>query len=296
MSALPLLFLIEGCHLAFLPAAAIAMVQVLVWGVVNHCVVLRMERNAPRPGGHQGGPPSLPVLRSVLAGVVALAVGLAAPFWWFDGAVEGLRTATERETAGRRHALLGEDGGCRAVLDRPAPTIDADPELVALRRTLDDARNELSAVRSGLLCELDGTCGTKQDGAGSIYRAKRELSDQLQKRVEVELPEKIASRTSAVHGQIESDKQEKVGAGIRHAEIDQELAALPGKPTRLTALNRVVQPRWTEALGVVLAAIVLYLIADLLILRFGVRRICSVRPRRASVTESTNRRSNAEER
>ena len=120
-------------------------------------------------GGSSGRPPSLPVLRSVLAGVVALAVGLAAPFWWFDGAVEGLRTATERETAGRRHALLGEDGGCRAVLDRPAPTIDADPELVALRRTLDDARNELSAVRSGLLCELDGTCGTKQDGAGSIY-------------------------------------------------------------------------------------------------------------------------------
>ena len=114
-----------------------------------------------------------------------------------------------RETAGRRHALLGEDGGCRAVLDRPAPTIDADPELVALRRTLDDARNELSAVRSGLLCELDGTCGTKQDGAGSIYRAKRELSDQLQKRVEVELPEKIASRTSAVHGQIESDRAGK---------------------------------------------------------------------------------------
>jgi hypothetical protein len=273
---LPLVFLIDGMHFSVLAAVMVAVAHTLLWWAFNRWAVLWMAEKASRPG-YPGGAPSLPGLRCGLAVAVAVAVGLLAPFWWFDEAVAGVQATERVNLVDQERNLRIEDGGCRAVLDRPAPTVDADPDVVALRTALEVGNEELSAARADLRCELDGSCGSKRDGAGSIYRKKRELLDELENRVEVELPKQIADRIGVVREQIEADKKAKVEAGNRRAEIQRELASLPPVPTQWDALNRVAKPRWMEAFGVVLAAIVLYLIVDLTILRIAVRRICSFR-------------------
>jgi hypothetical protein len=205
------------------------------------------------------------------------------PFWWFDSEVRTIQDEAAPERRLERMQLLRlDDDRQRAVLDEALPTIDGDPEIVSLRAELDRARIALPKARGDVVCERDGTCGTRRQGKGDNYREKVALRDQLESDVNENLPRKIDDRTRIVQREIDDGRQAKAQAAHRRAEIEHDLNVPP--PIwrgRWFAVNQAANRSWPATLAMVVVGGILYFALDVLVLRAVTRRICATRPERA---------------
>lgn len=222
----------------------------------------------------------MPAWRHGVALVAALTVGFLALFCWFDHDIEDKRRAAQPENwTARVQTLRAEDEQQRAVLEKALPTVDADPEIISLRNTLDQARRDYPKVRDEVVCEADGTCGSRKEGRRENYEEKVRRRDQLKADIEVNLPGEISRRTAAVDAKIDAAERAKKDAESRRDDISSILGAPPTWSNRWDALNEVASAQWKVALAVALAAGLTHFVLDALPLQGTARRICSRRPR-----------------
>jgi hypothetical protein len=293
VAPIPAVFLIIGLHLPVTYVIGIGAGHVAAWSRVNRWAVASVEESAPPPG-IPGRAPYLPAWRHGVAVVIALTVGLLSLFCWFDHDIEGRRQAAEA-WGSRVQALQFEDAQQRAVLETPLPTLDVDPEIISLHNTLDQARKDYPKVRDDVVCEADGTCGSRKEGFRENYEEKVRRRDQLKADIDVNLPGAIDRRTAEIQVDIDAAERAKKDAESRREEISRILSAPPVWSDRWDALNEIAAPRWKVALAVALVAGLVQFGLDVLPLQLTARRICSRRPDAEDAEDRPNARDAAGE-
>ncbi|MEV7008575.1 DUF4407 domain-containing protein [Streptosporangium sp. NPDC051022] len=86
---------------------------------------------------------------------------------------QAFRTAQDRsELAVQIRELTGQETALEKVLASGGASGDpgADPEVVRLRALVDARQRQVDEIRDEKICEMDGTCGSKERGEGPIAR------------------------------------------------------------------------------------------------------------------------------
>ncbi|MFC7612873.1 DUF4407 domain-containing protein [Actinokineospora soli] len=177
----------------------------------------------------------LPAWRLALAVLVGVVVAYAGLLWSYSARIQAVSEpvpAAERAAETRR--LEAERADLRGVAARvPVPPAE-DPEVRRFRAELAEARRLADEARRRELCELDGTCGTGDDGIGEAYRERKEYRQELDRRV-AELTRGHDAAVRAAEQRARDVEAEADRARTRIDEIDDRLADLALSDPRAAA-------------------------------------------------------------
>ena len=272
-----------------LPAALLPLVVLWIvplW-LVNRVTVTMMNRPAPLTPG----------FRIALSLLVALFISYAALLWFFNDDIEAAQAVAEPEKwIAKTHDLQDERNGQVAIRDLRPPIVQQDPDVVEVQQELDGKIVELREAERLVLCEEDGSCGTRIRGRDREYWSKVEYRDRVKREVTA-LSAQLTSVKAEVRARISQFAKDRETAKERIAEIDEALRMRgsnpPAQPGTIGAVLKVAQEKSTPAVWVSTVPFVVFLIVDWLALLMVVRRICQGD---ASITDEFNRQREREER
>ncbi|ONI84547.1 hypothetical protein ALI22I_28755 [Saccharothrix sp. ALI-22-I] len=247
---------------------AIPVVFVALW-LLNRWTVGRMHRGVR--------PPEMPRPRRALGLCAAFFVAFSVTLWVFGSDVEAARGLEAPgkwdKESGRLHDELD---GVREIANREVRPTERDPEVERLTKQLTDLRAQLVVAWDNELCELDGSCGTMDEGRGDAYREKKGRRERLESEIGKAEGELANARTAA-QGQFDRLTRERNDAQKRAGEIEDQLEQLGPRPqvrTKLSAFSSVDQHKRQQAAGVALGTLGAYFLVDVLAFQWVVRRVC----------------------
>jgi hypothetical protein len=214
--------------------------------------------------------------RFVLAVVLAFPVAAGATMWLFDSDVRAVQTERDPEHwTEETERLRAERVDREAVLATSPPEVFRDSEVIRLQQELATAEDEKSKAENDVLCEEDGTCGTRIPGRAEVYYAKVAHQNELRQQVadlENELAE-AKNRVTAAAGKVRENQSR---ASDRVHEIDERVKQLgsvrPTPPSRLGALFTVVDRDSGRVGGVFIAVFFGFIALDWGVLMLVARR------------------------
>jgi hypothetical protein len=219
----------------------------------------------------------LPVRRTVFSVAEGLVVATASTLWFIGGSGTSTPVAAATVVEHDLRQLRDERADLQSVLDRPSPDAAEDAEAARLERQVTVTEDELRRADHEMLCELDGTCGTKVPGPGLAYQEKAEYRDGVKRdldRVSAQLEDRKAEQIREA-GRLRSDQG---AARTRASEIDRRLAAADPRsdqPASAT-VDSFLKERGTWFLVVYFGVFIGFLTVDwlflALLLRLGRRR------------------------
>lgn len=266
ISALPLAF---GFHLWKLVTLSALLVPFILLWLANHRTFSRIDPDIQSP--------TIPKARVVISTIGAIVVAFATILWVFkdDTQTEIKRVAAEHAKweAEVQH-LQTERATNQEISKRPLPTAENDHEVNRLEGDLDQKKTQLRDAELRVLCELDGTCGTRVPGKGNAYHERVADRDQLEQIVN-DLSRQLESMKTELRGQIHQLAQEKVDAEKAVADFDtQPQRPEPPKPSSRVALITVTERKPVLTFEVSFATFATFLAVDLLALFLIVRYVC----------------------
>jgi hypothetical protein len=272
----------------FAALATIVLVLSLVFGmrlpvllippalIVSGLVQWRVNRHAVERMGDV--PPSgMPGFRLASAVAVGLVVALATTFWWFDSEIEAARRATASAAVqSETQRIEDETRIAREILARPWPVAEQDHEVLRLERQLDEQTKELGDARRNVLCEEDGTCGTRVRGRATEYYAKVAYRDQVQHSID-DLARQLDDAKAAVNRQLKQFDKEQAEAKARISRGDRPAPASSApieRTSRFSALLKVADQRRVAVGLVSTLTLAFFALIDCLAILLTVRLIC----------------------
>jgi hypothetical protein len=267
VSVPPLFF---GFHLSWLFVGFLFVTWAVGLSFANLWTVERMGRDVPSP--------RMPGRRIALALAGALVIDCSVALWLFDDEIGRVSAESAKWEKGV-HDLQDGRQIQRTFLDQ----LERDPYVLNLQqqleqntKELDGAEEDFRVARLGVLCELDGTCGTGVPGRKSIYWEKVADRDDLQRRRD-EISTRLDSARGELKSRVDQLAQEREIATKRIDEINEQLDLLgpaPPKPSwRPAALFDAAKKPVPVALSN--GAFLAFLAIDWLFFLLIVRHICS---------------------
>jgi hypothetical protein len=218
----------------------------LVWAVVVHRVAGEVEVGKWR------------IPRSGVGLVAAVVAGLIVALAWetavVDREVETLRsdtTARDRWNVGFEQLTaekLRQEDAARA------PDRDAGPDQTTLRleQRFRQVTADLPTAEHAVVCERDGTCGTRRPGVGPNYWEKVKARDELRREFEA-IPRALDARRMLLTQRAATLARERAVAEAAAARIGKDLADLeaqrPSRPARLSTGLTVAADHVPELAG-----------------------------------------------
>lgn len=219
----------------------------------------------------------LPLRRTAVTVLEGVVVAFAAVSW-FTGGLDTSVSAFPAAAANDLQLLRDERADLQSVLARPIPDSAADAETVRLDRQVTATRGELQRADHDVLCELDGTCGTRVAGRGLAYYKKVEYRDGVKRDLD-NASALLEDRKAEVTREAGLVRSEQGAARTRVTEIDRRLAAAtpPREQSTGPAVSRFSNDWDTSSLALHVGVFGGFFVVDwillALLLRYGHRRI-----------------------
>jgi hypothetical protein len=236
---------------------------------LNRHTVTRMHGEPP--------PPAVPWFRVAISTVFGLFFAAAFTLWMFQSTIDAVQF--EQDPAAWDHdarQLQHDQARDTRILDQPIPVVDQDREVLRLQGLLDDAQTRLSKVKDDMICEEDGSCGTRIPGRGGAYDTKVARRDELAAEV-TDLQLQLVNAKLRVADRAARLNQEKADATARQPGLDrrrEELGTRPAGATRLDAVRAVAERHKARVGGMCVGSWLGFLALDLVWLYTIARRIC----------------------
>ena len=252
-----------------IPAGIVAW---LVWAVVVHRVAGEVEVGNRR------------VPRSRVGFVAAVVAGLIVALAWETAVVDREIEALRGDTTARERWNVGFEQLAAEKRRREAgagvPDRDGEPDSTTLRleQRFRQVTADLPTAERAVVCERDGTCGSRRPGAGPNYWEKVRARDELRREFDA-MPRELDARRTLLADRAAALGRERAAAGAAAARIDKDLTDLegqrPGRPARLSAGLTVAADHLPELAGrwlMATALLVADLVAVVLVAGFWLRR------------------------
>lgn len=122
------------------------------------------------------------------------------------------------------------------------PSVNADPDVVAAQKKVDDAQAAFDAADKDAQCELNGSCGTGKQGVGVAYRQAKQRRD---------LAETTLAAATAQLNEVTTAAQARItgGAGTARADAAAQLTTLVPELEKQQADEAQLRARQTDAEG-----------------------------------------------
>ncbi|PPK63777.1 DUF4407 domain-containing protein [Actinokineospora auranticolor] len=227
---------------------------------------------------HTDGPPAMPMPRRLLSVVLGAVVAYSVLFWVFGSRVDAVRYDPAPDRWGvEQHRLDVEQAEQEEISRTPETAPEMDPEVLRLRKQLDDTAAAERKATETALCEFDGTCGTRHKGDGDAYRMRVADRDELTRKVAA-ITAQLDQAKAAARSRADNLAQAKKSARSRLAAIDRERRELGPRPANPTtwwsAVIAVGSRYWGGVSAVSVGALLGYLAVDWWAFLCHLRRIC----------------------